>query len=780
MRIVVLRPTNGELKLRFRYKIIVILLCLVLVMQACVTPVPSAYRTGKRFASVGDWDSAVVEYTQAVALDPSNIEYQLALRRAKSNASKQHVQKAKAYHRAGQLKLAAVEYKQAFNLDPLNQLALDEYSKLIKQFEEAEKTDTSNLSLEEMKLAAQDDSPVPMLDPRSDIPIRIKFDERESEEIFQAIAKPAGINVLFDESFRSSKISVDLADVTFLKALYILNLQTKTFYKVLDEYTIIIIPDNRQKRQEYEDQVIRTFYLSNADVKEVFQNLRVIIDSRKMAMSEQLNSITIRDSPDKVAVAGKVIEANDKAKGEVVVDVELLEINWSNAMAFGPSLSNGWTFSQSVNPTLNQGSAEGTFMGLNNLPLLKKESSWLLGIPSISYELMKGVSNAKTIAKPQLRVTEGEKATIHIGDNVPIRSATYNVNNVNGGTTESYTYQKIGIQIEIEPRVHHNQEVTLKLKVEVSSITAEGVQPTIGTRNIETVIRLQDGQVNLLAGLIKDEERDSLTGPLGLSEVPILKRLVSSTRKQKTKTDIVLSLTPHIIRMPNITAEDLKPLWVGTEDNMRLMEKKDPPVLTGQAIDQESPSKTGVTPLADTNEVISKDKMGQTFKPEEKKEKNQLPAKTENTPVSVKKEEINSSQSVLSLFPSSVMATNEGEYKVQINIKDIPDMNTAKLVLTYDPKVIEITSIKEGSFPASDGKDVSVLKSIDNKKGRVNVSIARIGVTVGVSGSGQLLELSFKALSAGKTVIGLSGSNIVDTGGKTVSVVLSGGEVTVK
>ncbi len=773
--------------MKYKYKILLAVLITSLMVQACAASLSSPFRTGKRYAEIGDWDSAVVEYTQAVAQNPNKIEYQLALRRAKSNASRLHIQKAKAYSEANQLELAAIEYQQAYNLDPLNQVAIDEYNKLKKQFEEVEKASRENISLEDMKISAQEATPVPMLDPRADIPIRIKFDDREVEEIFLAIAKPAGINVLFDDSFKSTKKSVDLADITFLKALDILNLQTKTFYKVLDEYTIIIIPDNRQKRTEYEDQVIRTFYLSNADVKEVFQNLRVIIDSRKMAMSEQLNSITIRDTPDKVAVAGKVIEANDKAKGEVVVDVELLEINWSNSVAFGPGLSNNWSFSQTPNTDLNQGSGDGMFMGLNNLGLLKSESSWLLGIPSITYNFLKGTTNARTIAKPQLRVTEGGKATIHIGDNVPIRTATYNSNTISGGTTESYQYQKIGIQIEIEPRVHHNQEVTLKLKVEVSSITAEGVQPTIGTRNIETVIRLKDGQANLLAGLIKDEERDSLTGPLGLSDVPILKRLVSSTSKNKTKTDIVLSLTPHIIRMPNITEEDLKPLWVGTEENIKLMETREPPVLKGQPVIQEEQSKTGVTPLGEVNTSIPDEKRGQTFKPSEMQAKQSEADNNDSTPpppppppvVDKQEQAAKSSQPSLTLLPASVSAVAGGQYEMSVNIEGISDMRSFKLMLSYDPKIITVTEIKEGAFPGSDGGKISFLRNIDNEKGTANVSLAKIFPDSGISGSGEVLKLNFTAAAAGVATMNMNGTTVSDSSGKTVSVVLSGSRITV-
>src|SRR6185436_11255248 len=352
----------------------------------------------------------------------------------------------------------------------------------------------------------------------------------------------------------------------------------KHFFKIWDENTILIADDNQQKHKEFDDLVIQTFYLSNADVKDVQVLLRTLLDARQLAQNDRLNAITIRDTPDRVQVAAKIIEANDKAKSELIVDIELLEINRTLLQnlgidLFGPGGGNG--------KSLNLTYGGGTSVPLNNLDLLKQAGSYLLGpIPGVVVNFLKTDADAQVIAKPQLRVSEGEKATVRIGDRIPIPTTTFNAASTGVGTVgvpiTSFTYQNVGINIDLEPRVHHNREITLKGKVEISSlagqVSAGGglTQPIIGTREIETTIRLRDNETNILAGLIREEERKSLSGVAGLSDIPVLKRLFGSTETTIQQTDIVLMMTPHIIRIPDLSEEDMAPLWVGTDSNVEL------------------------------------------------------------------------------------------------------------------------------------------------------------------------------------------------------------------
>lgn len=532
-----------------------------------------SFRVAEKDARALRWDQAVINYSKAVALEPGNLRYSVALARAKLKASQTHFEKAKRYLEADQLEFAIGELQQATLLDPGNQHAQTELQKAEAKLLELrglrEQTELERLK-DKTRMLGREPS---KLNPASNIPIVLKFKDHEIGKIYDALSKAAGLNFLYDAQLDlKKKVSVDLANVPFEKAMDILMMTNKHFFKILDESTLIIAQDTRQKRQEYQDLVIKTFYLSNAEVKDVQTLLRTLLDARKIAQSTQLNAITIRDTPEIVQVAEKIIDANDKAKAELVIDVELLEINRSTLQTLGLNLS-----TNVLNLTFN-GPEDG--VPLNNLQLLRQSGNYVLGpIPAVTLDFLRSDSDTKTIAKPQLRVTEGEKANIHIGDRVPIPTTTFNTANTVGGNIvpiTSFVYQEIGIIIDLEPRVHHNKEVTLKLRVEVSSLgpsisTGQGIsQPQIQTREIETVIRLRDGETNLLAGLIQEVEQQSNSGLPGVANVPFLRRIFSRNNRNKSTTDIVLTLTPHIIRIPDIREEDLKALWIGTEQNIQL------------------------------------------------------------------------------------------------------------------------------------------------------------------------------------------------------------------
>ncbi|MCI0656417.1 MAG: hypothetical protein L0170_05030, partial [Acidobacteria bacterium] len=395
---------------------------------------------------------------------------------------------------------------------------------------------------------------------------------------YDALSKATGVNFLYDERVDlNKKVTVELTDVTFSKALDNLMAQNKHFFKVWDENTILIADENQQKHKEYDDLVIQTFYLSNADVKDVQVLLRTLLDARQLAQNDRLNAITIRDTPERVQVAEKIIESNDKAKSELIIDVQLLELNRNLLQNLGIDLTGA---SGGSGKSLTIGYTAGTTVPLNNLGLLQQLGNYALGpIPSVIINFLRTDADAKVLAKPQLRVSEGEKASVKIGDRIPIPTTTFNTATTGGSVfapITSFTYQNVGINIDVEPRVHHNKEITLKLKVELSNVAGVvsaggGVsQPIIGTREIETQIRLKDGETNLLAGLIREEERSTLSSVPGLGQIPVLKHLFGTTETERKETDIVLTLTPHIIRVPDINQADLEPLWIGTDQDVGL------------------------------------------------------------------------------------------------------------------------------------------------------------------------------------------------------------------
>jgi general secretion pathway protein D len=535
----------------------------------------SSYQTKRRAQQAEqreDWDTAVLRYLELTAQEPDNARHKAALLRAKIRASQVHFERGKRFHEAQVLDRALIEYQQAAQLDPTNQYAAVELEKVRSRLASARRDAPLPLTLDEMKDKTRSaTAQPPILNPRSKDPISLDFPKPVSLfDIYKALGKAFGINVLFDPNLRDQNLAIELKEVTAVDALEILMRASGQFYKVVDEHSIIIAADNPQNRRNYEDQVIQTFFLSNSEVKEVVNLLRSLIGAKNVATNEQLNAITIRDTADKVKVAQRIIEGIDKSKAEVVIDVELLQVNTSRLLELGVSLSQ-YQVTQSVDL------GEDAAVRWSDLQNLTAES-WILTIPSIIYDFVKTNSDGQLLAKPQVRISEGEKASLHIGDKVPIPVTSFNTSQTVGGGTiipiTSFQYQDVGIRIEIEPRVHHNKEVTLKLKIEVSQITSYVVgsggqrQPVIGTRNIESKIRLKDGETNFLAGLIRTDESHSDSGLPGLSDLPVIGRLFGKTSTDATRTDVLLTLTPHIIRTPNISEEDLVPVWVGTEQNI--------------------------------------------------------------------------------------------------------------------------------------------------------------------------------------------------------------------
>lgn len=534
-----------------------------------------AERQARTAETAGNWDQAVELYLDLLSDDPGNLQYKAGLLRSKLQASRVHFANARKLHEAGSLEAALREYQQAVDLDPTNDYARVEMKKALEELANQRAKAEGKPTIEELKEKARNyRTEPPMLNPRSPEPISLNFPNPvDVRDIYEALGKAFGVNIVFDPQLQNQRLAIELKDVTAQDALEMVVRAAGQFYKVLDEHTILVADDTPQNRSKYEDLMIQTFFLSNADPKDVMTMLRSLLGTRNVAENDQLNAVVLRDTADKVKVAEKIIDANDKARGEVVIDVELLQIDVNKLRQLGLSLSQyqvGATFQ-------SPGGLPAGQVQLNQTQELGNRANWIMTVPSVLYDFLKDDSDVQFLARPELRISDGQKAVLHIGDKVPIPVTTFNTAQTVGGNIvpiTSFQYQDVGIRIEIEPRIHHNQEITLKLKVEVSNLagTVQGTQgteqPIISTRAIESTIRLRDGETNMLAGLIQTTEDRGETGLPGLSEIPVLGRLFSKNRTSRKRTDLVLTMTPHIIRTANITDADLKPIWVGTQSNI--------------------------------------------------------------------------------------------------------------------------------------------------------------------------------------------------------------------
>ncbi len=785
--------SRGDVFMRTFRGIAIVVACVLL--AGCAAQ--QAYRRAETDSRRDNWDPAVLGYSKALALDPGNTRYSVALERAKLKASAQHFEKGKRYAAAGQWDLAVAEYQQTLLLNPGNQHADTEFDRAMVQLQRRTQGPSE---IERLKAKAKREalSP-PKLSPRSNIPILLQFREQPIGKIFEAIGKASGINFIFDDKTDLTKpMTVDIGNVTLDKALDILMLQTKNFFKVIDESTLLVAPDSRPKRQELEDQVIRTFYLSNGEVKQVQTLLRTLLATRQIAENEPLNSVTIKDTPDKVAIAERIIDANDKAKGEVVIDVELLEINRTLTRTLGIDLS-----SKTLSLSFRDGKQS---LPLNNLGVLKQQGNWLVGpIPSVVLNFLKSDSDSKTIAKPQLRVTEGEKAEIMIGERVPIPTTSFNTSQTIGGNIvpiTSFTYQNVGITLQMEPRVHHNKEITLKMEVEISSLsgavqTSGGVsQPIIGTRNIKTTIRLRDGETNLLAGLIKRDESDSRSGLPGLSSIPGFGRVFSNSETRKTETDIVMTVTPYIIRIPDIGEEDLTSLWVGTEDNMRLRLPARNPFnespFGGSGGDETAPEGGAATPTTGSPAAAQGGQPGGSAyistsssstgggstpqpAPEPEPPSPEQPTGGEGTPAEVPEDPGNAPPSpekekepigpaAVRLIPSAPSYKVGERVVVEVRIENAQGVGSVPFHLRYNRQVMEfVPPGVQGAFLGSDGAGTVFLASDAAGGGEVVVGLSRMGGGEGIDGAGVLATFQFQTMNPGDCGFGFTGASVKDS-----------------
>jgi general secretion pathway protein D len=534
-------------------------------------------RQASEAVSLQNWDAAVYHYLEATALDPTNPRLRMELQRARMRAGEEHFRLGMRFRDAEDLRRAEQEFALAVQLDPTHQYAEVELSKARKALAILAQPG-GQTKLEAMKKAASEMKvKPPMLDPKSKEPMSLSFPNPTNvKDIYHALGQAFGINVVYDPRLKDNKITIDLRDVTAARALEMVMQASGHFYKVLDEGSVIIVEDTPQNRRDYEDLVVKTFFLSNADVKDVNNSIRALIDARRLSVNEQLNSLVIRDTADKVAIAERLIAANDKSRAEVLIDVELIQVDASKLRDIGMSLSSN-TYPITLDPSPITGSAT------NRVPLDQlgniTRSMWGMIVPNVTVSLVKSAGEAETLAQPQLRITEGEKGNLVIGDKVPIPTTTFNTSQTIGGNVvpiTAFQYQDVGIKIDVEPRVHHNNEVTLKLQVEVSELgenvrVSEGqFQPKIGTRTISSTIRLKDGETSLLAGLFKYSRREDQAGIPWLSDIPGIGGLFRSNYSEIKKSDLILTLTPHIVRNPDITEEDLAPLWVGTENRITI------------------------------------------------------------------------------------------------------------------------------------------------------------------------------------------------------------------
>jgi general secretion pathway protein D len=557
---------------------------LAAVLSGCAS---SPFQLGKKAELRQDFDQAVVEYTAAVRKDPKSSNARQGLERAKLRAASDHFYRGRRLGGLGKLEQALLEYQVAFELNPTSheiEAALtDTRNQLKTRIAVAREGKTQ---LETLMERARDLPPIG-LDLPTDVkmPDSLTFRDASSRLVFLTIARLSGISLGFDATFRETPITVDLRNASLDTALSAVADATRTFFRVTGKNTVLVIPDTPAKRREYEEEVVRTFYLSNADLKETQDLMRLVLDARRISPTTANNTITIKDTPERVSAAARLIAAIDKARPEVVIDVELLEVDRTRLTEYGLQIASpgspGLDGSVSISPAPD---STGTIprVTVQTLTNLTQADVLLANLPALFYRLLKSDANTRVLANPQLRTAEGIPAQARFGERIPVPVTTFTPI-ATGGTPQqpivSYNYENIGVNIDITPRTHHDADVTLALKVEVQAISGTGFNglPTFANRQVNTEIRLRDGETNMLAGLIRDDERKLMEGIPGLSSLPVLGKIFTHTQTETTQSDIILTLTPHIVRVLDVDENDLRAFRVG-RDSVSPVSEIPPPI----------------------------------------------------------------------------------------------------------------------------------------------------------------------------------------------------------
>jgi general secretion pathway protein D len=534
-------------------------------LSGCVTS--AALRDARRAEERQDYDAAVIEYTRVIQRDPDNINARTGLQRAKLRASQDHFTRARRHVASRRLEEAVTEYKLATELNPDDPVIAQELEQTQNQLRTQVVTSRDGKTELEALVERMKDQRMPGLDVEAEpLPDELIFRDASNQVIIRALAQMAKVNVVFDPAFRPSPISIEVRKQTFADALQSITASTQNFYRVTAPRTITIIPDTPAKRREYEEDIVRTFYLSNADLKETMDLLRIVIDARRIGGMQGTNAITITDTAERVDAAGRLITMIDKARPEVLIDVELLEVSRNRLAEYGLQFASPG--SSGINGVAD---VNKTGLTLNDLKNLTGSQILMTNVPALYYRLIKEDGSARVLANPQLRAQVGTTAQAQFGEEVPIPVTTFSPIATGGVAQQpitSFNYRNIGVNIDITPRTHMNNDVTLALSIAVTSISGTagfGGLPTFGNRQIKTTIRLRDGETNMLAGLIRDDERRVRDGIPGLSDIPGVGRFFGHSRDERNQTDVILMLTPRIVRVLELTEEDVRAFKMGRD-----------------------------------------------------------------------------------------------------------------------------------------------------------------------------------------------------------------------
>lgn len=751
-----------------------LLLCVGLGLFAAGCPKGgSDYNQGEKAETLKDYDSALQYYGKALAAEPNNAAYRIKVNQLRFEAGESHIKAGVQLRDKGDLQGAAAELQRATTIDPSSPIAVQELRKTLDMLTEKSRQEDQQAEAAESGEVRLASGP-PQLKPLSRAPINLKM-SNDAKIVFDTIAKLSGLTVVYDPEFPARRINFDVSNVTLEQALDIACLESKAFWKPVTENIIFVIPDQPQKHRDYDEEVVKTFYLSNTvqpqDLTEISTGLRQVLNLTHVQQLNAQNAIIVRDTPDKVALAERMIKDVDKARPEVVLQIEVLTANMDRLRDLGILPGQSAAISFSPTTSASSGSGTGTPTGGSSstpsgVPLKGFTccaNYYSVTLPSATANFILTDTATKIIQNPEIRSVDGQPAKLRVGSRVPIATGSFQAG-VGVGTTAvnplvntQFQYLDVGVNVDVTPRIHPNHEVSLKMKIEVSQVTGTSTiggiqQPVIGTRSIEHDIRLKDGEVNILGGLFERIDSKTVNGWPGLAQVPFLKYLFSDNKTDHQENDVLIVLIPHIVRMPDWTRADLRSVYSGSEQNIQVRPASE---IRAPAMPQPG---TGGQPA--------------TAAPG-------APATPNNTPNAQPNAAPESAQGARLRFEPQNVTLKAGQTAtIGIVAENVNDLFSIPMLLQYDPKVISVEELQHGGFLSGGNQEIALVQRVDQQHGQAIISATRQPNSQGVSGSGTLIGVVVKALAAGTTRLAIVQINAKDSQQRPIPLVT--GEATIQ
>ena len=710
------------------------------------------YKQGLDAEMRQDYVTAYNFYHQAYELKPTDITYRASFERVRFFASAAHVHNGQLLEKSGKLQEALTEFEQAIAIDPSSFVAQQEANKVRRALQQADHPgqpppgEAAKSSLHKrMEEAA---GPVELA-PISNTPITLKLSE-DTKTVYETIGKLAGINVLFDPDYTSRRVRVELNGVTLQEALEITALESKTFWRPVTPNTIFIAADTPAKRKELEQSVIRTFYLTNLSAPNELQDLvnilRTLLDTQRLQQFISQQAIVIRGTPDQIALAEKLIDDLDKSRPEVVVDVVIMQVQRNKLRDLGitpPTNASVALIDNTNTSTSTSGSNVGTGNGtvtttsgstagvinLNTLAHLNA-TNFQVTVPPATATFLYNDSSTKILQQPQIRALDGQKASLKIGQRVPVATGSFQPGiggvGINPLVNTQFNYIDVGVNIDVTPHVHGTDQVTLKLTMDISAVDSYqnigGIQqPVIGQRKIEHEIRMREGEANIMGGILEETESRSINGIPGLASIPFFRYFFSTENKQRQDNELVFMLIPHIVRAQDVFDSNTRAIDVGTANAIALRRSsgtgdQTPPV--------QAPSGTVPAPVA----------------PQVEPSAAAAPA----------------GSALLSFDPASLNVAAGSTFTVNVSLAGGQNVYSVPLQILYNPNLLQVVNVSNGPMLSQDGQAVALVHRDDSMAGILQLTASRPPGSSGISGDGQVFTLTFQAKAPGQATVSIN------------------------